>query len=111
MIDLDKILALEAKATPGPWALVVESAPLTLYLNDNFVQAERKEDIDLISAMRNSIKELCAELRAAREVVAYFREWNGHSDVCDIYQDNLPCDCGYSEDLEVLKKYDEARQG
>jgi hypothetical protein len=67
MIDLENILELEAKATPGPWALVVELAPLTLYLNDNFVQAERKEDIDLISAMRNSIKELCAELKAARK--------------------------------------------
>ena len=52
-------------------------------------------------------KQLIVELRAAREVVAYFRDWNGHSDECD----RSPCDCGYSKDLEVLKKYDEARQG
>jgi len=52
-------------------------------------------------------KKVIAELRAAREVVAYFREWNGHSDECD----RSPCCCGYAEDLEVLKKYDEARRG
>jgi hypothetical protein len=53
------------------------------------------------------IFDLIEELRAAREVVAYFREWNGHSDECD----RTPCDCGYVTDLEVLKKYDEARRG
>ena len=52
-------------------------------------------------------KQLIQELRAAREAIDYFRDWNGHSDECD----RSPCDCGYSEDLEVLKKYDEARRG
>lgn len=94
MIDLDKLLELEAKATPSTWD--VES---WRYGQINF------EDAELIHVMRNNIKQLCAELRAAREVVAYFREWNGHSDECD----RSPCDCGYSKDLEVLKKYDEAR--
>jgi hypothetical protein len=101
MIDLDKILALEAQATPGPWALVVDTAPLTLYLNDNFVQAERKEDIDLISAMRNSTKELCAELRAAREVVQLTRS---HIKYCS--------EKALDHELSnALKQYEEARQG
>jgi hypothetical protein len=67
-------------------------------------------DDKLIIVSENRINQLVKmeqELLAAREVIAYFREWNGHSDECD----RSPCDCGYSEDLEVLKKYDEARQG
>lgn len=54
----------------------------------------------------NQLVKMEQELLAAREVIAHLREWNGHSDECD----RSPCDCGYSEDLEVLKKYDEARQ-
>jgi hypothetical protein len=67
-------------------------------------------DLDEIEASLPYIedwKRVIIELRAAREVVAYFREWNGHSDECD----RTPCDCGYVTDLEVLKKYDEARRG
>ena len=111
MIDLENILELEAKATPGPWALVVESAPLTLYLNDNFVQAERKEDIDLISAMRNSIKQQCAELRAAREVVIYA------TNVLRFTPHALPtcysnkCECFHGSLAESIARYDEARRG
>jgi hypothetical protein len=60
--------------------------------------------------MASEIKLVIAELRAAREVIAHFREGNDHSDECDIHQENLPCDCGYVKDLEVIKKYDEARR-
>ena len=111
MIDLENILELEAKATPGPWALVVELAPLTLYLNDNFVQAERKEDIDLISAMRNSSKQLCAELRAAREVVIYatnFLRFTPHAGPA-CYSNK--CVCFHGPLAESIARYDEARRG
>ena len=67
-VDLDKLLELEAKATQGPWALEIDTAPLTLFLDDRFTELDRAEDIELISAMRNNIKDLCTELRAAREV-------------------------------------------
>ena len=73
-----------------------------------------KVDLDEMEAAlgyRDDWNRLIQELRAARVVVEHFREWTDHSDECDIHQDNLPCDCGYVKDLEVLKKYDEARRG
>lgn len=57
----------------------------------------------------NQLVKMEHELLAAREVIVHFRESRDHWYECDIYQDNLPCDCGYYKDLEVLKKYDEAR--
>lgn len=110
MIDIDKLLELEAQATPGPWALVVETAPLTLYLNDNYVQAERKEDIDLISAMRNSIKQLCAELKASREVISRVADVVEYGKELDMGSyDHFPI--GEILSLETVLKTYEARRG
>ena len=73
MIDLDKLLELEAKATQGPWALEIDTAPFTIFLDNRFTELDRAEDLELISAMRNNIKDLCTELRAARDV-SYFAQ-------------------------------------
>lgn len=70
MIDLDKLLELEAKATPGPYRLTDykklsacgKLVPYSL------------TDLELDVAMRNSIKELCTELKAAREVIKEARQ-------------------------------------
>jgi len=60
----------------------------------------------------HTIPKIIAELRAAREVVEFFREWDGNLYECDIHQENVnECDCGYVKGLEVIKKYDEARRG
>jgi len=54
------------------------------------------------------VEELVTELKAAREVVEYFRDWNNdHTDSCN----RDPCDCGYDEAIRTLKTYDEARRG
>ena len=77
---------------------------------DKIFGSEMILDLDEMEASLGYLddwKQLIKELRAAREVIAHFREWNGHSDECD----RSPCDCGYDKDLEVLKKYDEARRG
>lgn len=100
MIDLDKILELEAKATQGPWALEIDTAPITLYLDDRFTELDRTEDIGFISAMRNSIKELCHELRAARAVCAALKKARVE-EYC-----NVP---GYVD--EAMDKLDKVRRG
>ena len=102
MIDLDKLLELEAKATPGPWALEIDTAPLTLFLDNRFTELDRAEDLELISAMRNNIKELCTELRAAREVVEAARSALDDMDVMFRTTERLEA---------ALKTYDEARRG
>ena len=121
MIDLDKLLELEAKATQGPWALEIDTAPLTLFLDNRFTELDRAEDLELISAMRNNIKDLCAELRAARGVVEAARVVHivhldfatyglrPPSDGAALY---LRCECCVCEGiLKAIKQYDEARRG
>jgi len=99
--DLDKLLELEAKATQGPWALEIDTAPFALFLDNRFTDLDR-EDIELISAMRNNIKELCTELRAAREVVEAARSALDDMDVMFRTTERLEA---------ALKTYDEARRG
>lgn len=117
MIDLDKLLELEAKATPGPWTFANDNDCWRVRGKDyaickvtlSFLDPPTDEpDANFISTLRNSIKELCTELKAAREVVEFLRDWNnGHADSCD----QNPCDCAYDDTIRMLKKYDEARRG
>lgn len=92
MIDLDKLLELEAKATPGPWTwrkfgneevLVCDEKDRKIVISGGYTRNERgflepmKPEhpvSDLIPAMRNSIRELCLELKAAREVAEASRK-------------------------------------
>lgn len=69
--QIDALLALEAKATPGPWS------------NSQYrhIRLCRKENAELISVMRNNIRELCEEVKRLRAAIdflaslrsAYFR--------------------------------------
>jgi hypothetical protein len=102
MIDLDKLLELEAKATPGPWknfayaesnqgmAIIVTGGPEGKQAEDNAI---------LMAATRNSIRELCIELKAARKVIECSRrfEWDAF---CD---DSIAMET-------ALMEYDEARR-
>lgn len=108
-VDLDKLLELEAKASQGPW--VVDGLIPYRVQQDNFdphviCVSDPKMDYHLgmtscctnsefIAAMRNSIKELCTELKSAREVVESARS----------SQYQLP------SFKTLLEKYDEARRG
>jgi hypothetical protein len=114
MIDLDKLLELEAKATTPPWNVNFDYSDEHVCLKNYeghtdiwHTTLENGPDTKLISAMRNSIRELCIELKAAREVIEKGRgAANQRSDA--------PYAAGqlyYPEFYEALKKYDEARRG
>lgn len=83
MINIDKLLELEAKATPGPW--------LFDWLGDGLTDRNYKPLFDgyighdgaLVHAMRNNIKPLLEELKAARKVVEAARKhWECYNSDC-----------------------------
>ena len=96
MIDLDKLLELEARATPA-------NVFGTTFWSDT--------NEKLTFAMRNSIKELCAELKAAREVVEASRVGSFHHPACPYFDGAERCGCSNQLVKDALKTYDEARQG
>ena len=83
MIDLEKILELESKATSGPWHHAQKSENLCEVSNGESSLAicaiwswgipgelqMNKKNSELIVEMRNNIKQICLELQAAREVI------------------------------------------
>lgn len=113
-VDLDALLELEAKATPGPWEAYGEVySPKGSYLSgvktlavvpyheavvSPYVSYEDSgcTESEFIAAMRNSIRELCSELKAARKVVEYLRKLDRQS---GNYLDGHP-------PIAVLKEYD-----
>lgn len=64
MINIDELLELEAKATPGPWTYA-----------DILGNPTVDKDLKLTQAMRNNIKPLLEELKAARKVVETARSF------------------------------------
>jgi len=87
MVDLDKLLELESKATPMPWqhdgknAVYVGNCggwPFWEFHKSTY--SDGKYGLDycadgkLIEIMRNNFRQLCLELKAARKVVEAARE-------------------------------------
>ena len=82
-VDLEKLLVLESKATPGNWLrwfhttspqetedgsmkqLFLASSPPYPLNEGNLTLVQN--DAELIVAMRNNIRQLCLELKAARQ--------------------------------------------
>lgn len=145
-VDLDALEALEAKATEGPWTwysvndddFEVLCGPFedardaefktiskNCVMDDGSASGEYGRsmgsdtpDGQLIAAMRNNIKPMIEELRAAREVIKTV-EWAGsspqsHGEDCDYwdFEAEAPsgekCECGFTELREALNKYFEA---
>jgi hypothetical protein len=100
MINIDELLELEAKATPEKWIYGEyddgSKAPHLIITNNKYclgtdswvvVNSEFEEgnlsDPELIVAMRNNIKPLLEELKAARKVVEAARELIRGNDLLD----------------------------
>lgn len=73
MIDLDKILELEAKASGAPWDEMHFDTYCCAVGPECYEQKQARKDQDLINLMRNNIRQICLELKAAREVIATVR--------------------------------------
>lgn len=95
MIDLDKLLELEAKATPGPWDC--DESYGQFFINQ--YSGPTTSDLELMDVMRNFIKELCAELRAARTAISALK----------VYRFTECRDCEESKSTldHYIKQYDE----
>jgi hypothetical protein len=106
MIDLNKLLELEANGTPGPWKL--KEGYDCLFINFNCIT---QSDMNFIESMRNSIKELCTELQAAREVVEAARVGAFHHPACSYYVGEMSCGCSNQVVIMALLRYDETRRG
>lgn len=126
MVDVDKLLELEARATAGKWESAYHNRTDTFAVTvemggydacndeENIIVcamdggSEHAFNTDLIAEMRNSIRELClevkalrAEVLAARECVEFLRKIDRRS---GNYLDGEP-------PMLVLQAYDEARRG
>lgn len=110
-VDLDQLLELEAKATPAPWVAcgdifngcVSVSAKgevrKDLFRSYEATNMQSADDARITSAMRNSIKELCLEVKALMEVESEARGLVNYND-------------GFIIGLaDALKNLDEARRG
>lgn len=69
MIDLEKILELEARATGAPWDEMHFDTYCCAVGPECVEQKQARKDQDLINLMRNNIRQICLELQAAREVI------------------------------------------
>lgn len=85
MIDIDKLLELESNATKEPWEVKTLTSHnalsggygLTykhLYIQGMPLDVFDEHDLDLVCAMRNNIRPLLLELKAARKVVEAARK-------------------------------------
>jgi hypothetical protein len=114
MIDVDKLLELEAKATSSPWD--VESFYSHGYKISVFncfatidgtrwkVPDFNCDDALLCKEMRNSIRQLCLEVKALRKVAEEARKLEPPSD-------NLISGWDLTELFEAVKQVGEARRG
>lgn len=75
-VDLDKLLELEAKATSGPWVADLKECVIADPEDEFPIAACRlpngensKLHTQFITSIRNSIRELCLELKASMKVV------------------------------------------
>jgi hypothetical protein len=113
MVDVDKLLELEANATSGKWRLLDGGKSLgthesdICFVCDNPITGapEYLVNMELIAQTRNSIRELCLEVKALREVAETAREF---VDNCEPYMD------AYGDFTKIEKAFetlDEARRG
>jgi hypothetical protein len=129
MIDVDKLLELEARATPGVWKDWIEyrgeKRTNCIALKEDpghLIGSVKVNDSEFIVEMRNSIRQLCLEVKALRKLeeankwVIYADELS-HGEDCDYWDEDeskpsgLPCDCNLLEMQEAFKELDEARKG
>lgn len=93
MIDLDAIEARAAKATPGKWipkhtktvyladgsaeheVRVRETGENVAYILDTVDGDQRERDLQFISAARQDVPALVAEVRNARKALSILRRW------------------------------------
>lgn len=114
MIDLEKILELESKATPGPWFADVkgccegdgphgvvwfelEDLGRTAIFESSYWS---KENEILTAYMRNNIRQICLELQAAREAIELLENI-----------EEFAWDVDREKSQEILYKYHEATNG
>ncbi len=71
MIDLEKILELESKASGAPWDEMHFDTYCCAVGPECVEQKQARKDQDLINLMRNNIRQICLELQAAREVLIH----------------------------------------
>ena len=89
MIDLEKILELESKATPGGFDVDVY------------------QDLIFLDYVRQNIHQICLELKAAREFFSREKEARVMLDQGDMMgAGNAWQDCA-----ELMKKYDDVANG
>lgn len=81
MIDIDKLLELESKATQGYWEFVRHNSGVRAWIcneddyifpagdKDYYPADIANQDGELVCAMRNNIRPLLLELKAARKVI------------------------------------------
>ena len=102
MIDLDKLFELEAQASPGPYKLT-DYKKLSAC---NKLVPYSLSDLELDVLMRNSIKELCTELKAAREVVEAAKEIEKY-----YFDDKDELFVAYDKLTKALENLDKVRRG
>ena len=95
MVDVDRLLELEAKAN--------HSVNIRLYDNAGWWEGMTEDDGKLFVAMRNSIRDLCLEVKALREVAKAARALGTPGDF-------LISGWDLDDVFEALKKLDEARR-
>lgn len=107
MIDLEKILELEARATGAPWDEMHFDTYCCAVGPECVEQKQARKDQDLINLMRNNIRQICLELQAARE---YFSK---DSEVRQIsLKEGLQAASNAWQDREdLLQKYHEVANG
>jgi hypothetical protein len=111
MIDLDRLIELEANATPGPWIESISGKWCCAEGPDVATFEEGERDAQLIAAMRNSIKELCSELKAAREVCDSAKKFiDRYIDAFGLHEDSMRGEL-INNFMSSLDKLDEARRG
>lgn len=105
-VDLEALETLEKAATPARWQVLhtVQDIYGSSIMDYNWGELLRmssyglmREDASLISAMRNALPAMIAELRAARKVVELAKAWkSSHLSVDEIHL------------FKAIEQYDEA---
>lgn len=107
MIDLEKILELESKASGAPWDEMHFDTYCCAVGPECVEQKQARKDQDLINLMRNNIHQICLELKAAREFFSREKEARVMLDQGDMMGAcNAWKDCA-----ELMKKYYEVANG
>lgn len=115
MIDLEKILELEAKATFDPWIFSgISGKKMITGRSDEQERIPicemkyfRMNDFDLIVEMRNNIKSICLELKAAREYFSRDKE----AELMYLQGDAMGSGNAWQDCAELKKKYYEVVNG